>query len=138
MRRWQTVHTLRWAWVALMVLAMGARANAGVVIGTFDSSRSNQYNLVSGFGGSMSLIRTALSREFPDHVIVATGELRDEFFAQIDILVISNWWDGFTGMQRPLSSAEAEALLRFVEGGGSAFLMADGADVPGGDALRDA
>jgi hypothetical protein len=109
--------------VAGMLQMATPLARAGPVIGTFDSTRATTANVAnSPFDSDM---RASLAAHFPTSSLATAPTLTPAFLAGVNILLITPADTGTTGIT-PLSASEQLALLNFVNGGGSAFIVADG------------
>lgn len=105
------------------VSTMCSRAEAGLVIGTFDSTRATDANLANGVLAED--MRASLASHFPGSSFSTAPSLTSSFLSKVNILAITSAKDGTLPITA-LSSSEQTALLSFVKAGGSAFLIAEG------------
>jgi hypothetical protein len=109
--------------LVLTAFALVANEATAAIIGTFDSTRAGDANIVNG--GLASEVRAALNANFPAESIVGTGTLTDAFLSGVDTLFLQSAFNAVTPIS-PLSSTEQQALLDFVAQGKSAFILAGG------------
>lgn len=98
-------------------------SGAGLVIGTFDTTRSSTANVASGPFAQDA--RAAIAANFPGSSFLTSPTLTPQFLSQIDILLITADKTDTVGIT-PLSASEQTAMVNYVTSGGSAFLLADG------------
>jgi hypothetical protein len=96
---------------------------AGLVIGTFDTTRSSTANVASGPYAEEA--RAAIATNFPGSSFLTSPTLTPQFLSQINILLITADKTDTVGIT-PLSASEQTAMVNYVIAGGSAFLLADG------------
>jgi hypothetical protein len=109
--------------LALTVFALVANEATAAIIGTFDSTRAGDANIING--GLTSELRASLNANFPGYSILGTGTLTNAFLSGVDTLFLQSAYDAVTPIS-PLSSTEQQALLDFVTQGKSAFILAGG------------
>jgi hypothetical protein len=109
--------------VAACALTVARPALAGIVVGTFNSTRASLANLANGPGATQ--IRASLAANFPGSSFATSATLTSSFLNDIDVLMITSA-DTDSNPITPLSSVEQAALLNYVKAGGTAFLMAEG------------
>ena len=92
------------------------------VIAGFDLNRGGDFSLQHG--GKLTQARTLLTNNFPDAELRSIFELTDANLSDVSMLLISSAF-GNTLAITPLSTEEQAVLRRFVEAGGSVFLLPD-------------
>ncbi|REK12957.1 MAG: PEP-CTERM sorting domain-containing protein [Planctomycetota bacterium] len=108
---------------ACLFAATASTASAEFVIGVFDTSRATTANIATGSLTVKS--RESLLTHFPDATYATTPTLTSEFLAGVDTVILSSVADRDTGIT-PLHFFERRALFDYVEGGGTALLVAEG------------
>lgn len=115
---WTFAGALLWASLATTA------AQAGIVIGTWDTSRASTSNTATGSFGTQR--QAALATNYPGYTYATTPTLTSEFLnSGITFLSITPA-DTSAVPITPLSEAEQTALFNFVASGGNAFLVAEG------------
>jgi len=112
----------RTVFLSLFAASFSLPAHAGPIIGTFDGTRATTANVALGFFSLQA--RAQLAANVPGYSFALDLFLTDDFLSSIDMLLITSSKDSFSGIQ-PLSVNEQQSLFRFVQNGGSAFLIAD-------------
>jgi hypothetical protein len=102
---------------------MQSHAQAGLVIGTFDSTRATTANVLTGNYTHEAI--ASLTSHFPGTTFATAPMLTPQFLSGINILLIASPMTDSTEIT-PLSSSEQTAMLNFVKAGGSAFIIAEG------------
>ncbi|HEY4311258.1 MAG TPA: PEP-CTERM sorting domain-containing protein [Pirellulales bacterium] len=96
---------------------------SGLVIGTWNSTRAGIANIPTGEFSTQAV--ASLETNFPGMSFKTTTTLTPQFFQGVNMLFIDTAQTDSVPIT-PLSSSEQSALLNFVKGGGSAFLLTEG------------
>jgi len=110
--------------VSLAVM-LAEHANAGLVIGTFDSTRASTANLVTG-NYSHSVVST-INALYPGTSYTTFSTITPAALSGVDILMIASDRSAVDPITA-LSASEQTAMLNFVKAGGRALILADAWD----------
>jgi hypothetical protein len=107
----------------LLTAQIPAAAQTTLTIGGFDSTRGGVFSLAEG--SALTELRSSIATAFPYATITASPTLTTTYLNSISVLLISSVTSEDIAPFTPLSTAEQEALVSFVERGGIALLFVD-------------